>query len=123
MKNLLRTGTAWLEAQRVEYCAEGAVYRRGDVEATVRATVARKIYETADDEGVLVLAEATDFLVPTGDLLLGGEAATPAPGDRIVWDGRTFAVAAPGPGMSPYEPADPYGRSWRIHTKCVEGEG
>lgn len=122
MGNMLQDGLAWLAGQLAQHAAEEVEYFRGAERIVLLAVPAEVEIETLDGAGLLVVARATDFLVRTEDLLLGGEASEPRAGDRIR---RSVGVrlvtyeAMPLGPKSHFEAADPYRIQWRIHTKQV----
>ena len=125
MGDLLKTGLAWLEAQRKAHMASPVVYRRGDSEVEVQATIGKTDFEVDDGYGFRVQAHVTDFLIATADLILVGGQTLPEPGDRIkVAEGdetvvyEVMALA----GQPHYRFSDPYRRTLRIHTKLVDTE-
>ena len=126
MANLLEQGAAWLDAQRAKHASQTVTYERGEDSVEVQATVGRKSYQVDGGYGAAVWVDSTDFIVAAADLILAGETVLPQPGDRVrVAEGSTvqvYEVMSPGGEMSHYEPADPYRRAWRIHTKHVAEE-
>ena len=126
MADLLEQATDWLEAQRKAHASRPVTYERDGEEVEVLATIGRKAWQVDGGYGAAVWVESTDFIVAAADLVLGGRSRTPEPGDRIrVTQGpetSVYEVMAPGGEMSHAEPADPYRRAWRIHTKHVATE-
>jgi hypothetical protein len=126
MADLLETATDWLEGKRKAHLARSVTYQRGAASVEVQATVGRKTYDVAAEYGALVQVDATDFIIAAADLVLGGEQVVPQPGDRVrLTDGaktEVYEVMGPGPDQACYEPADPYRRAWRVHTKHTATE-
>jgi hypothetical protein len=123
MADLLERATDWLEEQRKAHLARLVTYQRGADSVAVWATMGRKTFDVAAEYGALVQVDATDFIVAAADLVLGGGVVVPQPGDRVrvpQGDGvDVYEVMGPGPDQACCEPADPYRKAWRIHTKLV----
>ena len=66
-------------------------------------------------DGVVRTDKSHDFIIEREDLPF-----TPAKGDRIVWNTRTYDVMHPANGRV-YEDIGPFRQAWRIHTKEVNG--
>lgn len=126
MADLLEQATDWLEEKRKAHASRSVTYERGAESVEALATVGRKSYQVDGGYGAAVWVDSTDFIVAAADLVLAGETVLPQPGDRVrVAEGSTvqvYEVMSPGGEMSHYEPADPYRRAWRIHTKHVAEE-
>ena len=102
------------------------VYCRGDDSVEIAATLGGTDFEVANDAGAVVQARSTDFIVPADALVLGGVKIAPQVGDRIrVPAGAKVLVfeVLDMDGTGHFRPADPYRRTWRIHTKQVDEEG
>ncbi|HUX02736.1 MAG TPA: hypothetical protein VMY35_17375 [Phycisphaerae bacterium] len=97
-------------------------YVRGPQTIPAAAVIADVEIEVTGPFGWPVTSRATDFLVETQRLVMDGKPIEPEPGDRVRVDrkGRwdTYEVTTFG-DQGHCEPADPYGVSWRIHTKLV----
>lgn len=124
MSDMLEEGAAWLEGMRVAHASRTVTYQRGGDLVEVAATVGRKAYEIADEYGAVIEVDATDFIIAAADL---GSMGEPQVGDRVQMTtgagvDETYEVLAPGPGMPHCEPADPYRKAWRVHTKHVMSE-
>jgi len=122
MADLLKTGSAWLEAQRHEHMSSTVTYRRGGDSVELSATVGRTRYESADDHGLIVKSEARDYLLRASDLILGGSTTTPERGDRIeetigasVYSYEPFPLG----GEPLWRYSDPLNETIRIHTRHV----
>jgi len=122
MPDLLEQGASWLENQRTRHMSRTVTYIRGNDGVDLPATIGRTEFEQSDEYGVIHRIESRDFLVRAADLVLGGRAVWPQPGDRIreAVGAQTFVyeVMAPG-GEPPWRYSDPYRRTLRIHTKQV----
>ena len=122
--DILETGVNWLDGIRQTHLAQSVVYKRDWETITVTATLATTTYEVADEDGLLIQAKSTDFLIAASDLVLGEGRITPRIGDQIVRvvDGEdvVFEVLDLG-GVGHYRPSDPYGKVLRIHTKQIGG--
>lgn len=67
-------------------------------------------------DGVIRTERSHDFIIAIEDL-----GHVPQPGDRIVWDGRTYEVMNPTGLDKHYDEVGPYQQMYRIHTKQVYG--
>lgn len=114
MPDLLRQGAAWLGQMRTTHCTSLVTYERPPDAVEVRATFGRTAYEAVDDGGMTVGAHVWDFLILADEL--GME---PRPGDVIVADGRRFEVLPLGAEIRGWRWSDPYGTTYRIHTKQI----
>lgn len=117
MDDLLRQGSHWLEQQRTAHAASPVTYRRDATELPVAATFGRTRYEVADESGLTVGAQVTDFLILADDL--SPTFSEPQPGDVILADGRRCEVMALGQDFRGWRWSDPYRTTMRIHTKDV----
>lgn len=119
MADLLEQGSRWLETQRTKHCTRDVTYVRGAASAVVQATVGRTRYETNDGQTVRVDFTERDFLIQAEDLVLGGHAVTPRPGDKIReshnWSVLVFEVIN-------WRYSDPFWQTFRIETKHVATE-
>lgn len=120
--NALASAVDWLTRQRDASLAESVVYRRGAESVELRATIGATNFEQVDDLGVVTRVRSKDFIVRTGDALLGGQPFEPRRGDRIeqaIGDGvRVFEVMSAF-GNPPWRWTDGHETSMRIHTKQV----
>lgn len=117
MQNMLKTGVEWLHDQRREFMAELVTYSRGSTAiADIAATASATAYEADDGNGLIVKAEAMDFLIDAASIAALGN---PKAGDRIAYGARTFEVMDLGVGMSHWRWSDRGGTVMRIHTKEV----
>lgn len=91
----------------------------------VRAVPAAVSADVLVEEDLATRALAQDFFIGTGALRYDGVANKPKVGDRItVTDGgdtRIYEVLRLS-GKSHFEPADPYGLQWRVHTLMIQGD-
>jgi hypothetical protein len=115
--DLLRQGSQWLEQMRTTHCSSPVTYRRGEEEHEVNATFGRTEYEVADDYGLTVGAQVTDFLLLAVDFPFN----EPQPGDRIVADGVVYEVLSLA-GQGHWRWSDPYRTTMRVHAKEVGAE-
>jgi len=119
LNDILRHGSLWLLEQMKEHAASPVTYRRGELEAEMRAVFGRTEYEVADEYGLRVGAQVTDFLIDGEDLSPAfGE---PRAGDRIIADGAVYEVMPLG-GLRHWRWTGPHRRTMRIHTKEVDTE-
>lgn len=119
MADLLQTGVNWLADQREDYMSQSVTATRGTASATFDATFGSNIYEISDENGITVKAKADDFIVTASDYDFGAGPVAPQRGDTITaLDGRIFQTLDLA-GQPCYRPADPFGKSLRIHTKLI----
>lgn len=120
MANLLQTGSAWLGEQMASHAATDVLYRRGALSVTVPAVIGETAAEDVDLDEQVRRSRERDFLVRVADLLLGGEAVTPLPGDRIEHEvngvTHTFIVGPQPGGEQAWRYATPHHHQYRIHT-------
>jgi hypothetical protein len=125
VSDLLRTGSAWLEAKRKAHMSRAVVYVRGSSEIALSATVGRTEFENVDEYGIVRRSESRDFLITADDLVDGETRFEPAAGDRIreqfgeFW--RIYEVGAP-QGTPPFRSSDPDRVTLRVHTNFVGEE-
>ena len=123
--NYLKMGAETLQAKMELYGGVDVVYRRpGQFSFSIRAIPGRNPVEITDQSGMVLRGQVQDFVIDIKSLktaiqtdsikrpLRGDEIVMELAGERIVFvvNGEDFAT-------SHYEPADPYGVAWRIHTK------
>jgi hypothetical protein len=123
MPDMLRQGQEWLAAKLTNHASRPVVYRRGEWEATLEATIGRSLYDQDDGEGIVTRSQVRDFLIDTQTLLTSVIGSLPRRGDTIIEvDGDqtfVFEVMALG-GDPPWRYSDPFRLKLRIHTKQIE---
>ena len=100
-----------------------AVYVQGATEIALTVVMEDAEVEVEGAQGFPVQARVTDFLVRCADLVVLGQVVEPKLGDqvRLTRAGKTETYKAMRPaGGTHFEPEDPYGNSWRIHTQRVK---
>jgi hypothetical protein len=119
MADLLERGVRWLEEQRTKHCTRDVTYVRGAASVVVKATVGRTQFETDDGQAVRVDFTDRDYLIQAADLVLGGNAVAPQPGDRIreSHSGQVLVFE-----VIDWRYSDPYRQTFRIETKHVATE-
>jgi hypothetical protein len=118
--DLLALGTSWLAGQLSAHASRPVSYARGAHSVALDATLGRTLFKLDDGEGgILMEWSDRDFLIPGAMLVLAGQPSTPARGDTITLDGRTYEVLAPG-GEPPWRWSDPHRVLLRVHTKLIE---
>lgn len=125
MTDILETGVTWLNGIRLTHLAQNVTYKRDWETIAVTATLGSTTYEIADEDGLLIQAKSTDFLIAASALILGEGQVAPKLGDQIIrtvgGEDLTFEVLDLG-GVGHYRPADQYGTVLRIHTKQIGGD-
>ena len=122
MVDLLQAGSDWLASQLKAHVSTEVVYQRGLEQVTVPATIGKTEFEVDDGSGAVLRIQSRDYLIHTGDLVLGGSQTVPQTGDRIHEHrgGDTFVYEVLSPGPEPcWRYADPYRKVLRVHTKHV----
>lgn len=116
MVDLLEQASVWLGRMRAKHLSRTVTYRRGDQQVDLAATVGGTTFEVDTGYAVPERWESRDFLIAAADLVLGGQVVRPQRGDAIIDAGQVYEVMAPGK-EDVFRPSDPYGLTWRIHTK------
>lgn len=125
MGDLLQTGSAWLEDQRVKYCSHKVDYARGSVTVEVNATTGRTLFVVDDGYGAQIRIESRDYLILATELILDSTQTLPQVGDQVreAADSQTLIYEVVSPGGEPhYRFSDPYRKTLRIHTKLIGQE-
>lgn len=125
MRNMLEKASNWLEDMRDRHATVEVEYVRDAEKVAVQATIGRTVFEVDNGRGVLEKIESRDFLILTGELILGGNPVLPERGDRVreTKDGTVHVYEVMAPGKEPhYRYSDPYRKTLRIHTKHVDTE-
>lgn len=121
MPALHDAATAALKAVR-GVAGKAVTIVRGDSEAEATATIGKTVFvDKADAAAARAVhwTETRDFIVLATDYLVDGEPATPAVGDQVREDGRTYeAVSVYGEPC--YRFADPAQTWLRVHTTLVD---
>jgi hypothetical protein len=123
MTDMLQKGQEWLASKLTQHASREVVYRRGELGATLQATIGKSMYDQDDGEGIVTRSQVRDFLIDTYSLLSSIIGTLPRRGDTIVEiDGDQtfiFEVMALG-GDPPWRYSDPFRLKLRIHTKQIE---
>lgn len=122
MSDLFERGQQFLDDQRHQHMTQTVSYERGATAIEVQATIGETVFEQADDYGVIHKIESRDFIIRTGDLVLGVAQALPIKGDRFreTVGTQEFIYEVMSPGQEPvFRYSDPYRKALRIHTKRV----
>lgn len=126
MPNLLEFGSQWLAGKLKAFAAKPVVYRRGNSDVTVSATVGRTLLKLQDGlGGVRMEWTDRDFLIAATDLVMNGIPVLPERGDQIreTQGSRTFVYEVMAPGQEPpWRWSDEFRVLLRIHTKQVGSE-
>lgn len=120
MSDLLETGITWLADMLKARAGRTIIYRRGNMEVTVTATVGHTLLRLSDGQGGTRMEWTDrDLLIRASDLILAGVITIPIRGDQVI-DGETvYEVAASG-GEPAWRYSDPFKKILRIHTKEVK---
>lgn len=117
---LIETGLAWLEAQRKRHLTILVTYNRGASETPCQASLAKSVFELADEYGRFERIETQDFIFAIEDI---ASLMPPERGDQITREGvggknLTYEVMSPAGGPH-YRYPEPDRLSVRLHTKLV----
>ncbi len=125
MADRMQAGQAWLAAQLNKHATQCVVYRRGELETELQATIGKSTYQQDDGAGAVTRAQVRDYLIDTGLLVLGGVATLPKAGDKIIEteDQKQFTYEVMSLGSdTPWRYSDPFRLKLRIHTKLINTE-
>jgi hypothetical protein len=123
--DMLRKGSEWMQKTRTRIAAQTVAYVRGALSVDVSATVGTTIFRIEKSYGIREHFESRDYLILAADLILGGNLASPQPGDHIKENmlGKIFTYEVMAPGGEPcWRYSDPYRQTFRIHTKLIAVE-
>jgi hypothetical protein len=122
--DLLKRGAQLLASKRAETSAQLVSIKRGGVTTTnVPAGIART-QDLRDNGDVVVNDEVRDFKIAATDYRFSGVVSAPAEGDIIIDASSGTSLqyrVLPLVGEQAARWADPYGVTWRIHTKRKNG--
>lgn len=99
-------------------------YTRGEALCYLTANIGQTRSDQPDPfgAGLTVVARTRDYLIESAELVLDGEPATPAAGDRIAETAgdktHTYEVTPPA-GEPAWRYCDPFRTRIRVHTKHV----
>jgi hypothetical protein len=112
---MLQSAAQWLDGMRRAHLVRTIGYQRTStgVVTNVAATVGQTIFRLNDTSGATVRLVSRDYLVSAGDLQF-----PPAEGDVITDAGRRYEVLDIA-GEGCWRFSDPYGQTYRIHTKDI----
>jgi len=116
MPDLLHDSSAWLDRMMQKHCSRTVLYRRGDAEADLDATIGRTYYEVEDSTGLRVKGHVVDFIISAG--VFAPLFGTPEQGDRIAVDGILHEVMSLA-GEGHWRWSDPHRTTMRIHSKEI----
>lgn len=115
---MLDTGSLWLDS--ILGTSEGVevTYRRGAAEVELEGVVVGQTLIGSDfGVGIVQTWQTRDYLIPTADLILGGNVTEPEVGDTIEQGGVTYRVTEADDGR-PWRYSDEATRTMlRVHTK------
>ncbi len=118
MRDLMDIKDAWLDEQCKENLSRAGTYRRGEDSCELAVQLGRSVFEMSDEAGGIIEFETRDYILSAVDLVLGGSATEPRPGDRIEEGGHVYEVLSPGSEKC-WRWSDGYYRTMRVHTKEV----
>ena len=123
MPTLQERGLRVLARKLPEVAGGKILYRRGDNSVWIDATWGRMEFQVESADGVRLEHTDRDFLFAVGELILGGNLATPERGDRIQIKGGSVYEVLPLDGEKCYTTAGPDGAGndmqSRVHGKRI----
>lgn len=121
--DLLDAGNKWMADQLQQHASREVVYRRGQSQVTLQATIGQTRYEQDDGYGSIIRAHVRDYIVRWNDLVLDGVQIEPAAGDLIIEQvddqEHVYELMSLG-GNPPWRFSDTSHTMIRIHTKQIE---
>lgn len=124
MSNFLQDGVAWLADQLQEYVGTEVIYCSNVLEIPLTATVALQQYEVMTEEGFPANIVVRDYIFRRSELVLGGLAQKPRPGDEIretiAGTEHVFSVLPLGSNRPCWEWLDRDGLMIVVHSKQTE---
>ncbi len=118
MSDLTKTGTDWLQGQRLAHMSQTVTYERGAQSVVVSATRGSSSYDEVDENGIIHRHQTRDYIIRTADMLFSGSPVKPQDGDRVLDGGQTYVVASLS-GDPPWRYTDAHRSGMRVHTKLV----
>lgn len=118
MADMVREGAAWLASQLSNAAGFTVTLKRGELSATVSATVGRSTFETQTQSGFVESWESRDYIVLASDYPW----SEPVRGDTVeeTVGGITSIYEVTSPQGTPlFHHSDGFQNSIRIHTKRV----
>ncbi|MGN0847882.1 MAG: hypothetical protein ACI4RA_10930 [Kiritimatiellia bacterium] len=113
---MIRSAIETLRTVQLGCLSTPVLYRTRDGETKpIQAIVGKTVFHSRGDYGTWTRTETRDFIVKAEAL-----ETPPAPGDEIVFDGRTYEVLAPN-NEPVWRWSDPWCTARRIHTKWTGG--
>ncbi len=125
MSDLLKAGQKWLAEKLTKHASREIIYRRGEVESTVTATIGKTMADQDTGDGLVLRMEIRDYLIDSADLKLDGQPTLPERGDLIIEndDGKNFTYEVlPIGNQRAWRYSDPFRLKLRIHTKLITTE-
>ena len=112
----------WLQNKRHAHLTREVTYRRGAASVTLLATVAATPFDLVTDAGAAMTIVSRDYILRAADLVLGGSAVTPRPGDFVdeVLAGATVShQVLASAGLPHWRWEDHERTTIRVHTQEV----
>lgn len=119
MADLLQSAASWMADQLSSHLSQTVTYRRGGQSVSLAATKCPVRSEIDTQFGVLRIGEC-DWIVKASLLVLSATTITPQKNDVVEESDGTQWLVLPLIEQQEYQPSDPYGYSFRIHTKRIE---
>ena len=107
-----------MEDVRKKDMSAAAVYRRGDTELPVNATIGETSFRALDENGFSVLLHSRDFIFSAAETASLGR---PRRGDEVVFNGFVHEVSEFN-NEPCWKWSDAAQTAYRVHTKQIEEE-
>jgi hypothetical protein len=121
--DLFEAGATWLAGQLKQHASQEVTYSRGGGSVVLRATAGPQPLRLTGQYGAVTVEWSnTDWVIPAADLVIGGQQATPEPGDKIrrVMGGVVYVFEVLAPRGEPvWRYSDAHRAMIRVHTKQV----
>lgn len=117
MPDLLEQSAAWLDGQRHQHLSRPVIYRRGNQEVELQATVGQTVFRLNDQYGATIRHVSRDYLIRATDLVFDSTTVRPERGDLIVEGERIYEVMSPSANEPEWRWSGGFGKTLRIHTQ------
>lgn len=122
MSDILATAATWLAGVLSDKASQTVSLTRGNTAATTGVAATKCVVTAqADSEFGILRATGSDWIIKASLYVIGGSVVSPQKNDLITdASGDIWQVLPPFTGEQEYNPHDPQGVAWRIHTKRTE---
>jgi hypothetical protein len=125
MADMMKTGVTWHAAKLKSHLSQTVVYRRGSLTVPISATFGDSGHDIVTPDGLIIEVHSRDFTFTVADLVLNGVLTTPERGDKVEFtdpdDGLRYTHELMSLSNEPaWRYADPYNKTYRIHTERIK---